>query len=99
MNRLKPKVSIFRWYYRRRMFFTRTDKDMDRIKIRKRNGRDFRLIGSSTKAAYFNTSNGFTSSRFNVPFRTGSAINDLSVTTVVELDIYCKIILIKSSAD
>ena len=79
------------------MFFTRTDKEMDRIKIRKRNGTDFGLIGSSTKAAYFNTSNGFTSSRFNVPF--GSTINDLSVSTVVELEIYCKIILIKSSAD
>ena len=41
------------------MFLARTNKEMDRIKIRKRNGGDFGLIRSSAKAAYFNTSKGF----------------------------------------
>ena len=63
LNRLNLKSLYFRWYYRRGMFLSRTDKEMDRIKIRKRNGRNFGFIRSGTKAAYFNTRNGFTSSR------------------------------------
>ena len=74
LNRLNLKSLYFRWYYRRGMFLSRTDKEMDRIKIRKRNGRNFGFIRSGTKAAYFNTRNGFTSSRSIDRFGTRSCI-------------------------